>query len=70
MNAQQKRAIQIAVGMCRDRLVLPKKGALDYDQAALQLSELPDAAEIRERVQWVLDYEREEGRSSAAPPAP
>lgn len=60
MTPQQQRKIQIALGFCRDRLNLPKKGALDYAEAARQIAALPDVATIRELVAWVVEYEQAE----------
>lgn len=60
MNDGQKRSVQIALRFCRERISLPKKGAMDYDDVAKQIAALPDAAEIKSSVAWVLQYENYE----------
>lgn len=67
MTPQQEAAIRAALPFCRDRLNLPRKGALDYEAAARQIAALPDAEHIRGLVGWVMAYEAEEQRSSAPP---
>lgn len=61
MNQQQKRALQIALNFCRDRIQVNPKGSLDYEAIAPQIAALPDVKEIRSRVAWVMDYEAVEG---------
>lgn len=60
MNDNQKRSVQIALGFCREKIKLPKKGAMDYEDVAKQIAALPDAAQIKSAVAWVLEYENNE----------
>ena len=60
MTDNQKRSIQIALRFCRENITLPKKGAMDYDDVAGQIAALPNAAEIKSFVAWVLAYENYE----------
>lgn len=68
MNDAQKRSIQLALNFCRDRVTLPKKGSFDYDDVAKQIAALPDAAQIKSSVSWLLDYEKHDS-DYLAPPA-
>lgn len=64
MNDAQKRAIKAALPFCRDRINVPAKGSMDYEDVAQQISALPDATAIKSAVAWVLDYERADSASS------
>lgn len=57
-SPEQKAALRAALRLCRPRLRLPARGVLDYGELARQIAALPEAAEIRELVRWVRDYER------------
>lgn len=60
MNDANKRSVQIALRFCRDKITLPKKGSMDYGDVAKQIAALPNAAEIKSCVSWVLQYENYE----------
>lgn len=60
MNAQQQAAVRAALPFCRDRIQIPAKGAMNYEDVARQIAALPDANRIKSLVAWVMDYERNE----------
>lgn len=64
MTEQQKKALRAALPFCRDRIAIPKKGNVDYEDIARQIAALPDADRIRELTAWVLEYDA----ASAATP--
>lgn len=60
MTEHQRRSIKIALNFCRDDIELSSRGPLDYNAAAKQIAALPGVQRIRELVEWVLEYERNE----------
>ena len=67
MTEEQQALLRLALRFCRDRVQIPARGALDYDDLARQIAALPDAQHIRECVAWVREYERAEAANAPRP---